>query len=105
MFESGPHGLTATLRREGFRAVVVGKDGHAYDVPRWPSSGTFRLGDQRNLLLTDNQTRAFDAMSRESQATHAYITWGDYLEPVPDGFPALGIGFPKGSLDPTGYPG
>jgi hypothetical protein len=93
MFESGAHSLTAQLRREGLAAIVVGRDGHGYDVPNWPRSKTFRLGDQENLLLSDNQSRSFAAMSAGARATHRRITWGDYLGPAPRDFPDLGFAF------------
>src|SRR5581483_7525301 len=52
-FESGDNGLTAQLRRAGLAALVCTKDGRGFDVRDWPRSGTFRLGDQPNLILTD----------------------------------------------------
>jgi len=61
-------------------------------VPNWSKSRTFRLGDQADLLLTDNQSRAFAAMSAGGRATYARITWGDYLAAPPD-FPDLGFAF------------
>jgi len=76
LFESGPDSLTAQLRRGGLSAIVVGRDGKGYDVPDWWRSRTFRLGDQANLLLTDNHSRAFFTMSAEDRATHARMTWG-----------------------------
>jgi hypothetical protein len=100
-YESGKSSLTARLRRVGFSAVVVGRDGHAYDVTDWPKSGTFRLGQQANLLIGDNHTRSFSDMSDGARQAHARMTWGDYLESTPEDFPKLGFKFRKRSLDPT----
>jgi hypothetical protein len=101
LFESGVNSLTARVRRDGLAAIVVGRDGNGYDVPDWWKSGTFRLGDQRNLLIADNHTRAFEAMSQGARAAHARITWGDYLGPGPEDFPNLGYGFRRAALSAT----
>ena len=99
-FESGPDSLTAQIRRGGQAAIVVGGDGRGYDVDQWPRSGTFRLDDQGNLLVTDNHARAFLEMTTENRLTHARMTWGEYLEPLPERYPTLGIRFKQGSLAP-----
>jgi hypothetical protein len=102
LFESGPDSLTAVLRRNGLSAIVVGRDGKGYDVPDWWRSNTFRLGQQSNMLLTDNHSRAFITMSAENRATHMRMTWGDYLASPPADCPTLGVLFRKGSLSPAG---
>jgi hypothetical protein len=93
LFESGTQSLTAQIRRHGLVTTVVGRDGSGYDVRDWWRSGTFRLGDQKNLLIADNHTRAFEMMSEGARAAHARMTWGDYLGPAPEDFPDLGYGF------------
>ena len=93
IFESGVRGLTAQLRREGLAAIVVGRDGRGHDLPDWPQSKTFRLGDQENLLLSDNRSRSFAAMTAGARATHSRITWGDYLCPAAHDFPDFGFSF------------
>jgi hypothetical protein len=92
-FESGENSLTASLRRLGMVTLVVGRDGIGYDVPGWPKSSMFRIDDQSNLLLTDNQSRKFHTMSPGERATHVRITWGDYLQRPPPDFPSLGLRF------------
>ncbi|WP_247474516.1 hypothetical protein [Bradyrhizobium sp. 30] len=77
LFESGPDGLTQRILRRGLRTVVVGADGRAYSIDEWPKSGTFRLEDQRNLLVGDNQTRAFQKMNAAGQRAFMRMTWGD----------------------------
>jgi hypothetical protein len=100
-FESGPNSLTAQIRRAGQSAIVVGRNGQSYDVPEWPYSATFRLGDQANLLVTDNHGRGFLNMTTENRITHARMTWGEYLGPLPQDYPTLGIRFRQGSLTPS----
>lgn len=94
LFESGLESLTAQIRRAGLEAVVVGRDGTGYAVADWAQSRTFRAGDQGNLLLGDNHTRAFIGMSEGGRLAHERMTWGDYLAPAPDAFPNFGVRFP-----------
>lgn len=90
-FESGRQSLTARLRRQGLATLIVNRDGEAFDVNDWASSGTFRLGDQAGLLVSDNQTRMFSTMAPGHQAVVARMTWGDYLGPPPADYPNLGV--------------
>jgi hypothetical protein len=100
-FESGPDSLTARIRRDGLAAIVVGRNGEGYDVPEWPQSRTFRLGDEDNLVVTDNHGRAFLEMTRENRITHARMSWGEYLGPLPEDYPTLGIEFRRRRLQPS----
>jgi hypothetical protein len=77
MFESGPDSLTQQILRLGLKVLVVGADGRSYDIDQWTASGTFRLGTQHNLLVKDNQTRAFEHMHRSSKLAYVGMTWGD----------------------------
>jgi hypothetical protein len=97
-FESGADSVTVQLRRAGFSAITVDSCGRGYDVEDWWRGRLFRLGNQEDLLLTDNQSRSFNTMSPGARATHIRMTWGDYLGPPPDDFPALAFKFNKGSL-------
>ena len=99
-FESGRKSLTAQFRRAGLATIVVGADGRSYGVADWWRSGTFRLGEQLNLMISDNHTRAFTGMSKAAAIVQSRLTWGDYLGPAPDDFPKLGHEFCVGSLDP-----
>jgi hypothetical protein len=90
-FESSANSLTTRLRKVGLATIVVGRNGNGYDVAEWPKSETFRLGNQSNLLLSDNQSRNFTAMTTGTRATHVRMTWGDYLDSAPADFPHLGF--------------
>jgi hypothetical protein len=92
-FESGADSLTARLRRGGLSTVVVDRNARAYEIDQWWHSETFRSGEQRGLLLTDNQTRNFAAMLSAHRTTLVRMTWGDYLEPAPADFPDFGVRF------------
>ena len=102
LFESGPNSMVAQLRVRNLGALVVSADGTAYEVADWWRSGTFRSGDQRNLLVADNHTRAFAAMTAGGRATHAWTTWGAFGGAEPEHFPALGVPFPRAALDVRG---
>ncbi|WFT92840.1 hypothetical protein QA633_31525 [Bradyrhizobium barranii] len=82
LFESGQNGLTQQIFQRGLKVVIVGADGQRYDTDRWAESGTFRLGDQRNLLVKDNQTRAFDNMDASEKRAFAELTWGEASRPA-----------------------
>ena len=94
-FESGAGGLTSLIRQAGLSALVVGSNGQAYEVSDWVKSSTFRLGKQSNLLIFDNQTRNFEAMSEGTKLTHLRVTWGDYAGPAPLMYRDLGFRFAK----------
>ena len=94
-FESGQGSLTRQVRREGLRVLVVNRFGKTYDIHDWAESGTFRIGNQDGLVLSDNQTRNFDSMSPGERATHERITWGDYLKSPPSDFPDLNFKFAR----------
>lgn len=93
--ESGADSLTWQLRRRGLRAVLVDRHGTGYDVDGWWRSKTFRLGDQRDLLMADNRTRDYDSMTPEARITHAVMSWGDYLMRPPRDFAKIGVTFAK----------
>jgi hypothetical protein len=77
LFENGPDGLTQRILRRGLKAVIVGADGRVYAMDKWAESGTFRIENQRNLLVKDNQTRAFQNMNAAGQRAFTAMTWGD----------------------------
>lgn len=74
--ESGNGSITRQIQAQGLRAVVVGRDGRAYDRDRWPESRTFRAGAQDNLLIEDNRTRQYDAAQGRWRRKLARLAWG-----------------------------
>ncbi|MEJ7615963.1 MAG: hypothetical protein WKF30_03070 [Pyrinomonadaceae bacterium] len=75
-FESGKKGLTCQILALGLKALVVGRDGKAYEKDRWYESHTFRSGDQRNLLIADNQTRQYLMSDVHRRKALSEDTWG-----------------------------
>jgi len=58
-FEGGRFSLTNQLRERGLNSIVVGRDGRCYLPHEWQQSGTFRFGEQENLLIGDNRTEQY----------------------------------------------
>jgi hypothetical protein len=79
-FESGPLGLTRQILAHGLQVLVVGRNGRGYPSRWWPSSGTFRQGKQENLLIGDNQTRAYMAATWSTKRAMVESTWGGYVD-------------------------
>jgi glycosyltransferase involved in cell wall biosynthesis len=99
LFESGRDGMPARLTQRGLSCVLVGADGVAYGVADWPKSRTFRLGDQANVMVFDNQVSGFAAMSKWQKALHVRMTWGDYLPKPETKIVEFGVAFERSSLD------
>jgi len=76
LLESGRGSITRRIQAQGLRAVVVGRDGRVYDAREWPDSRTFRSGEQENLLVADNQTRAYLQAGARERRLLARDAWG-----------------------------
>ncbi len=82
LLESGRRSLTRQLQRMGLRVLVAGRDGATYGPRDWPRSQTFWQGSQENLIVADNQTRAYehgDSQVRRALSGHA---WGELAAPT-----------------------
>lgn len=75
-FESGKKGLTRQIEATGLKALVVGRDGRAYEKERWFESETFRSGEQSNLLVSDNRTEQFAQADDEARRLMTKVAWG-----------------------------
>lgn len=74
-FESGIGGMTYQIMAAGLTPLIVGANDHAYQPSEWPNARTFWISNQENLLISDNQTRAYQQGSpvlRERLAFHAW---------------------------------
>lgn len=81
-FEGGRRGLTGQVLARGLAARVVGRDAIARRHESWPDGELFWQGTQRELLVADNQTRAYEhggAAVREALARYA---WGPRARPA-----------------------
>jgi hypothetical protein len=82
LLESGRRGLTARLRARGLHTLVVGRDGGAERSERWPQTRTFWQGEQENLLIGDNQTRAYQLGDAHRRGVLSGYAWGPSAEPA-----------------------
>jgi hypothetical protein len=74
-FESGWHGMTRQLRAKGGTIMLVDAAGRILDERDWSMPEMFWHGDQRLLLIADNQTRRYadaDAAERETLFRYAW---------------------------------
>jgi hypothetical protein len=78
-FESGPKSLSAHIASLGKEVMIVGRNGRGYAPMFWPSSETFRLASQSNLLVGDNQTRNFMALPWLEKRDIVIRTWGRFV--------------------------
>ena len=92
-FESGPNGLSWHVLKKGLDLCVVDKFGMVHSMDEWPKIKTFRSGLQENLLVSDNQTQAYDRMTDAVKYTHRVFSWGGYLENH-DSLPVIPFRFP-----------
>jgi hypothetical protein len=76
-FESGKQSLTNQVLQKGLNALVVARDGKAFEKEEWWASGTFRQGDQANLLLADNRTQEYAKGSPQRREHLAKLAWGE----------------------------
>ena len=78
-FESGPESLTRQILGMDKKILIVGRNGRGYSPEFWPRSNTFRLGNQNNLLIADNQTRNFSNLTCEGKSVFVFNTWGKFI--------------------------
>lgn len=82
-FEAGPRSMTRQLIERGQAAYVVGRDGRIFDEEAWPTSRTFRSGNQENLLISDNRTRQYQLGSSRHRSKVAALSWDNRAEVTP----------------------
>jgi hypothetical protein len=75
-FESGKTSMTAQVLEMNLKALIIGRDGCAYEKNQWYESCTFRSGEQRNLLVADNRTEQFAKADAETKKLLAEMAWG-----------------------------
>ncbi len=76
-FEAGPDNLTQQVLRRGLVPYVVDRDGVVYGKEDWPRSGTYRAGDQENLLIADNRTNAYLNADSEMRQWLSDLAWAN----------------------------
>jgi hypothetical protein len=77
--------MTKQLLAAGLKVLVVGRDGRGYEVGEWAQSGTLWQGEQTNLLVSDNQTRDYEAGNTFYRTVISRGAWGREAAPAPAG--------------------
>ena len=80
--ESGRRSITNQIIKSGKTILVIGKDGKAYEKEDWWKSNTFWRGSQQNLLISDNQTRAYAESEQRQKMIYSYYAWGENAESI-----------------------
>jgi hypothetical protein len=75
-FESGKNNFTRQIQGKGLKALVVGRDGKAYEQEHWFESQTFKSGEQSNLLVADNRTQQYEMADVELRRAMTKTAWG-----------------------------
>ncbi len=92
-FESGPQSLSARVVGQGLKLALVTRSGEVLLQDKWMDSKTFRLRDQSDLMIADNQTRGFARASDAERRTFAMISWGEGASEADGGAYPLGLKF------------
>lgn len=79
--ESGRESLTRYVSGLGLATLVCGADGTGFPPEDWAASGTFACPGQPNLIISDNQTRAYDERSPRLRRDFEPVVWGRFITP------------------------
>lgn len=77
--ESGKQCFSAFLAKRRLVVRVVAANGEGYDASDWMLSGTYRSPDQPGLLVTDNQTKAYQDASLARKRILEQLAWGQTI--------------------------
>lgn len=100
-FESGVDGLPTRIAELGLTSVLVGADGRTFETEQWAEAKGFRLGDQSNVMVADNQVRSFETGTDADRSQLAAMSWGAYAGLSVPLFDRLGYPMAKGQLKLT----
>lgn|GEM_PF-280275 len=107
--ESGENSFSTQILRTGSTVAVVGRNGPVLDWRRWPEANVFWQGDQQDLLISDNQTRAYDRANLTQRASMSAFAWGEMASPSEPSRAAGGtsrvVGRGEASLGGTSFTG
>ncbi len=81
--ESGRNGFSSQVQSLGLGLRVVGADGRAFAPVDWPTSGTVRSDDQRNLLVADNRTEEYSSAPHAGRCALRALAWGQNVPTRP----------------------
>jgi hypothetical protein len=79
--ENGRASITRQVQHLGLRTLVVDRAGAFYDHEEWDRSYTLWQGDQRGLLVADNQTRSYARGDESRRRVLSAFAWGVRADP------------------------
>ena len=79
--ESGRLSITRQIMNLNKTVLVIGKNGKAYKKEDWWKSNTFWRSNQENLLISDNQTRAYRDSDLAQKMRFSFSAWGENASP------------------------
>lgn len=82
LFEHGRAGMTAQLAVRGLGAVTVDRRGTVRPPADWHAGDMLWQADQADLLVADNQTRAYDQASDSVRWFMSGLAWGSRARPT-----------------------
>ena len=68
--------MTNYYLKKGLKVLVMDKYGKTYGPDEFKNSGTFWIGEQENLLVSDNQTRIYRDADIEYRKLLTKLAWG-----------------------------
>jgi hypothetical protein len=74
-FEHGINSMTNQLIAKGYDILLTGINGKTYKINNWIESQTFWHGDQKNLLIQDNQTQFYNLASESEKKIFENKAW------------------------------
>lgn len=75
--ESGNNSFTRQTIRKGKKVLIINRLGQTFEPPKWPDSGTSWIGDQENLLVSDNFTKLYQQEDEKTRVTMSKSVWGN----------------------------
>jgi hypothetical protein len=79
--ENGRDNMTSQLRTRGRPAMLVDRHGSVREGRHWPAADVFWQARQQDLLVADNQTRAYAEGPPSHRETLSRFAWGPLARP------------------------
>jgi hypothetical protein len=76
-FESGRNSLSRYFLQRQQKILMIDRTGKTWEPEQWKQARVFRQSIQEDLLVSDNQTRAYDKASPTQKAHQAFLAWGN----------------------------
>ena len=86
--ESGNNSFTRQTIQKGKKVLIINRLGQTFEPSKWVYSGTSWIGDQENLLVSDNFTKLYQQEDGETRITMSKSVWGNHPEIKKNNFSA-----------------